>query len=303
MYDEDHLYGVEGEIAFLKMIDHPNICKIYEYFIDHIPCIYFILEFCEGMNLSDFLNERREPFTEWQLGHIYSQIVSAVFYMHQNNIIHRDLKLENIMIQNNKEKDKLKSKLEVGPSTIIKIVDLENCSRYDKECTETDGIGTQVNLAPELCNNQAYNDKCDMWSMGCLLFNLLYKAHPFLENDDMDDNDTIRNIVKCKYVFPERPEVSDELKDMIRSMLELDSKKRISSKQLYYHPWINKFNTSSEINTKELTKDLFQLDGYSSRKILGNLLYEHYIKRMVEEDEKKFAAEVFKKLDENCTGA
>ena len=138
------------------------------------------------------------------------QVLSAVFYCHNINIIHRDLKPENILVE--------KEENEEGFSN-IKIIDFGTAKIFDKDKSEQKVIGTAYYIAPEVLAGK-YNEKCDIWSCGVIMYILLCGRPPF----GGDEDEIIENIKKGEYDLAEEPwnRISYEAKDLIKSMIELN---------------------------------------------------------------------------------
>ena len=150
------------------------------------------------------------------------QVLGAVAYCHDSNIVHRDLKPENVLI------DK-----ELGNS--LKIIDFGTSIEIKQGELLTTTHGTSYYIAPEVLNKK-YNEKCDVWSVGVMLFILLSGKPPF---DGADDNEITENVKIGKYKFDGKQwkKISDDAKDLIKQMLELKYEKRISARECLRHPW------------------------------------------------------------------
>ena len=169
--------------------DHPNIIKFYEYFED-IGYLYLIMEECGGGELFDKITERlemRKPFTEKEAAGVFKQLMSAVAFCHGQNIVHRDLKPENILLQ---------TKFIDSP---IKVIDF-GLSKIFKNSDHTmfNKCGTPYYIAPEVLNGY-YDEKCDIWSAGVILYILLSGEPPF---NGYTDEEIYRKILSKKFSFP-----------------------------------------------------------------------------------------------------
>ena len=302
-FGQTNIEYARSEIEHLKVLDHPNIVKILEYCIcPRMNYIYLVLQLCEGSNLAQLLYRKKKGFSEKDCGHIFSQIALAVNYMHKNNVVHRDLKCENTMIEFNRyrlPKNDI-NLLEINSDTVIKIIDMETCNRFDQKLTSN--VGTHLYQAPEIVRRENYNEKCDMWSMGVILFYMCYMIQPFRPEKDLDEWEVEKNILTCNYKFPEEPYVCDEIKNLIRRMLEQDVNKRMSSEELINEPFIHAYIFPLQTCPSNKKNHLAPLIGYSKRSVLSNLLYEYYIQVMVTDAEKTYARALFKKMDVNCNG-
>ena len=160
------------EMATLKKLDHPNILKLYEVFEDSKK-YFLVTEYCKGGELFEEI-VNKITFSEHEAAGIVKQVLQGVSYCHNIGIVHRDLKPENILVD--KEQ-----------GGILKIIDFGTSAEYDKQ----DGAklstihGTSYYIAPEVLKKK-YNEKCDVWSIGVILYILLSGKPPF---DGKSDNE------------------------------------------------------------------------------------------------------------------
>ena len=222
--------NIENEINVLKKLDHPNIVKIYEFY-NIKDNYYLITEFCKYGELYKY---RKFHFSEKQLCVLFYQIFSGLIYLHDNNIIHRDIKLENIMIDSI-EKDNISCE----PYFFIKIIDFGSAKYFSKEKSENEIIGSSYYIAPEVLK-QDYNEKCDTWSVGVLLYMLLTNKAPF---NGKNDEIIIEKIKEGNYDKKSRKlmDYSDDIRDLLDHLLEVDVDKRFSAKQALNHEWFKKY--------------------------------------------------------------
>ena len=193
-----------NEIELLKKLDHPNIVKIFEFFIEP-DGYYLITEYCGGGELFDAI-KKNGTFSEPVAANIMYQIFNAINYCHQtNNIIHRDLKPENILIV---------SKDESTGFYTVKIIDFGTAKIYEKNKNENKIIGSSYYIAPEVLMKN-YNEKCDIWSCGVILYILLSGRAPFT---GQKDGDVLQKIKQGHYDLKREPfyKISMEAKDLIK---------------------------------------------------------------------------------------
>jgi len=230
-YGEPTYINVKNQIEIQKKLSHPNIVKIYEVY--DIREYYFIIdEYCKYGNLYDYF---RFHFSEKQICIIIYQILSGVLYLHENEIMHRDIRLDNIMVDHI-EKDLSTSE----PYFFIKIINFGSAIPFNKSKNETHLIGTQYYIAPEVIEEN-YNEKCDIWSVGVILYMLIAKKPPF---DGKDKEIIYDKILEEDYNKNSRKllDFSDEVRDLIDKLLEKDKDKRPSAKEALSHPWFQKYN-------------------------------------------------------------
>ena len=176
--------------------------------------------------------------SERQLAVLFYQIFSGLWYLHDNKILHRDIKLENIMISG-KEKDHSTDE----ELFWIKIIDFGTAKIFEKNKKEKDVVGSSYYIAPEVLK-QNYNEKCDTWSVGVILYMTLVGKAPF---DGKDDDEIIHKISKANYNNKESKLLnhSSEVRDLLSKLLEKDINKRLSAKEALEHPWFEKFGGRS----------------------------------------------------------
>ena len=259
-YDEPAYINVKNEIELLKKLSHPNIVKIYEFY--DIREFYFIInEYCKYGDLSKFY---KFHFSEKQICIILYQILSGVLYLHENNIIHRDMKLENIMVDHI-EKDLSTSE----PYFFIKIIDFGSSKIYSKEQQENLIIGTSYYIAPEVINKK-YNEKCDIWSVGVILYMLIAKKPPFNGKNNEDIFEKITNEDYNKH-STNLLEFSEEARDLIGKLLEKNIDKRLSAKEALNHPWFKEFNGRAAFANFKFDDFNLILDKFFNAKKLNKL--------------------------------
>ena len=176
--------------------------------------------------------QNSNSFTEKQAFKYFIQTVSAVYFLHENNLVHRDIKPENLLLD---DKDQ------------IKLCDFGWCV----ELTIGNRItfcGTYEYMAPEIIKEMPYNHSIDTWSLGVLLYELLHGYSPFKSKDsdsspsDQNENysDIFKNIVKVKFSI-DRKDISEDCVDLIHKLLSLDNKTRIKIKDILTHQWVTNF--------------------------------------------------------------
>ena len=173
--------GLMREVNLMIKLDHPNIIKLYEYYEDEKK-IYLIMELCTGGELFDKIiknTENGKPFTEQQVAHIFKQMMSAVNYCHKNGIVHRDLKPENLLYFDQSE------------DSPIKVIDFGMSQRFDHEKFMTEKVGTAYYVSPEVIKGK-YDEKCDIWSAGVILY-ILICGYPCFNGED--DKEIISSIL------------------------------------------------------------------------------------------------------------
>jgi calcium-dependent protein kinase len=278
------------EISILKDLDHPNILKVYEFYSTKSD-LFIISELCTGGELFKKIVEVKY-FPEKVTAHIMKQLFSAVRFCHLNNIIHRDLKPENILIESTEERSR--------EFFTIKIIDF-GTSEYKKNKMLKEKIGSSYYIAPEVLNN-GYNEKCDLWSCGVILYILLCGYPPF--NGKTDDD--ILNKVE-KGVFSMEGSIwngiTDEAKDLIRNLLTRDINKRFSAEQALEHPWFNKIGLcSKKIPDNKLKTIINNLKSFHAEQQLQHVVLTMIVHNLAQRDDVLELRKVFLSFDENGDG-
>ena len=223
--------AIKNEIDILRKLDHPNIVKIIEYY-ETAEAYYIITEFCEKGELYGYINHE---YSERQLAVLFYQVFSGLCYLHDNNILHRDIKLENVLVSEI-EKDPITSKLFYW----IKIIDFGTAKIFLKNKRERAIVGSSYYIAPEVLKKN-YNEKCDTWSVGVILYMLIVGRAPF---DGEDDDEIISRIKIGTYNTKHKKllDKSPELQDLVKKLLDVNNATRLSAKQALDHSWFKKVN-------------------------------------------------------------
>ena len=240
---------IKNEINILKKLDHPNIVKIIEFY--SAPKAYYIItDFC---SCGELYNQIKNQYSENQLAVLFYQVLSGLYYLHSNNIVHRDLKLENILISEI-EKDKVTNEKYFW----VKIIDFGTAKIFEKNKSEKAVVGSSYYIAPEVLHKH-YNEKCDTWSVGVILYMLIVGRAPF---DGKTDEEIIENIEKGQFNSKHKKLLnsSEEVQDLVKKLLEVNVKKRLSSSEALKHPWFKKFNGKSLYSNIEKEKILVYLN-------------------------------------------
>lgn len=286
-----------NEINILKTLDHPNIIKLYETYQDEEK-YYLIFELCKGGELFDTIIENGY-FTEKEAKKLFKCIIKALHYCHKIGICHRDIKPENFMFADKTDFESLKM-IDFGLSKVIpkKKQEKENNTGYGRQRRKgrknmKTKAGTSYYVAPEVLLGE-YNEKCDIWSAGVILYILLCGYPPF---GGANDWEILLAVKRGKYSFKgmEWKYVSEHAKDLIKKML-CPVDKRLSAQDVLNHPWFEKTSNDvkGEINLSKL-KDYVKSNRL--KKVVLN-----YIVTQTDESEIKDLIKLFNKLDVNGDG-
>lgn len=282
------------EIEILIKADHPNIIRIYEYYMDEIN-FYLIMEFVSGGELYDTITSWKE-FNERKAAYIMKQILSAVAYLHSSKIIHRDLKPENMLVEN-------KRKSKTGEEEInIKIIDFGTCNFIDKNSKLSLKVGSPYYIAPEVLKRN-YNEKCDIWSCGVILYVLLVGYPPF---SGSSTDDLLKKVSKGVYSLEGSywKNISSQAKTLVSKMLEFNPSKRISAEEALKETWIVENNSTDFTHQdirffNDVLKNMKNWDAGEKfqQATIAYIVHFLYPSNDIEELKK-----VFKRLDKNGDG-
>ncbi|XP_026328762.1 serine/threonine-protein kinase Nek8-like isoform X2 [Hyposmocoma kahamanoa] len=213
---QDHEQDIANEVKILSSLKHPNIIRFFDcYYNDNHVMIS--MEYATGGNLAEYMYQRYPKLVKQQeILFFLCQILLGVDYIHKKNIIHRDLKAENILLTGKH-------------GIIVKLGDFGISKMLASAKKTSTVIGTPYYLAPELCEGKPYDTKSDIWSLGCLLYEMCTHRRAF-------DSETLVGLVKAitsDSVHPINTAVYDRgLQDLIDSMLSILPDKRPSIKEL-----------------------------------------------------------------------
>lgn len=220
------------EIEVLSQIDHPNIIKIYEYFIAE-ESYFVIVELAKGCELMETI-EQLSCYSENQAAIIMEQLFSCVAYLHSNGIVHRDIKPENIMMESSNIGDLSIKLIDFGSAYIISNSSMGKNLHKEKKIRLR--IGTPYYMAPEVIAGY-YDKKCDLWSLGVIMYILLAGEPPFIGEDDYETFELVK-LGKYSYSGSQWSNVSKQAKALIDKLLTFDAKKRINAEEALKDPWI-----------------------------------------------------------------
>eukprot|EP00879_Flechtneria_rotunda_P001597 GHRR01001757.1.p1 GENE.GHRR01001757.1~~GHRR01001757.1.p1 ORF type:complete len:342 (+),score=105.96 GHRR01001757.1:147-1172(+) len=218
--------NVEREILNHRMLINPNVVGFKEVFLTptHL-CI--VMEYAAGGELFDRI-VKAGRFSEDEARYFFQQLICGVDYCHQSGVCHRDLKLENTL-------------LDGSPAPRVKICDFGySKSALDSQPKST--VGTPAYIAPEVLQRTAYNGHgADVWSCGVTLYVMLVGAYPFEDHTDPRNfSKTIKRILAVKYTIPPQLRISPECQDLLSRIFVANPTQRITLTDIKRHPWFLK---------------------------------------------------------------
>jgi len=260
--DDTFVQELKNEIAILKKLDHPHIVRPIETY-HYKYQIFIVMEHCSGGDLYS-----RDPYSEEEAARIISSILSAVSYLHANNVAHRDLKYENILFVND------------SPKAEIKLIDFGLSKVYGHESpqTLTEGVGTIYTMAPEVLKG-SYTKQADVWSVGVVAYMLLSSQMPFYGRKRQH---IVEQILGGKYDFRGRRwrKTGEPAKDFVRDLLVVDPDERLDAERASSCVWLNKRFSATVRGPKEFEilqakHSIARYAGYTKLKKMALMVVAH----------------------------
>jgi len=228
--DEDKMFLVEKEIEIMSQLDHPNIVKLYEVYVNPEE-VCLVMELAKGGEVFDKLLEYGS-LGEHESAKLVAEVLEAVKYLHSMGIVHRDLKPENILFYDNKAGSK------------VMVTDF-GLSDYEEELSIDSAVcGTATYLSPEVIRRTCSTRAQDMWSLGVICYIMLCGYPPFFRDtkEGADDTVLLKHIARGKYKFHNNfwDDISLDAKEFVRGLMNVDPETRLTSEEALEHPWILK---------------------------------------------------------------
>ena len=238
IFEQKLINQINKEIGIMYNINHPYSVKLYNHFEDNEK-LYLIMELASNGNLYNFIqnNKKQKIKTKEMIKKIIIQVIEIIKYLHSLDIIYRDIKPENILL----DKDYNVKLCDYGWASYLSKGQF--CSAY---------CGTPEYVSPEVIKKYPYNEKVDIWGIGVLIFELVFGYPPFTSNFN---EDRFNNIKEGKINWPK--DLNDmELKDLIEKILKVNPKDRISLDEIEKHQWL--FDTYKKMKEEKKTNDTFE---------------------------------------------
>ncbi|KAH3674324.1 hypothetical protein WICMUC_003396 [Wickerhamomyces mucosus] len=253
-------YGIEREIIIMKLLNHPNVLRLYDVW-ETSKYLYLILEYVEGGELFDLLVERG-PLDEYEAIKYFRQIIMGISYCHALGICHRDLKPENLLLDHDLN---------------IKLADFGMAALENNDRLLETSCGSPHYAAPEIVSGKHYHGfESDVWSCGVILFALLTGRLPF---DDENIRSLLLKVQSGTFEMPSSDEISIEAQDLLSKMLTVDPSKRIKTHEILNHKLlqnypISKLDQETLINLPSPNSYLKQINSIKDidEQILKNLI-------------------------------
>ncbi|XP_012578627.1 PREDICTED: serine/threonine-protein kinase Nek5 [Condylura cristata] len=246
------------EVTLLAKMKHPNIVTFFNSFQEN-DRLFIVMEYCDGGDLMKRIGRQRGVlFSEDQILNWFIQISLGLKHIHDRKILHRDIKAQNIFLSKNGMIAKL------GDFGIARV--LNNSMELARTC-----VGTPYYLSPEICQNQPYNNKTDIWSLGCVLYELCTLKHPFA-------GDNLHQLVLkiCQAHFaPISPRFSHDLQSLISQLFKVSPRDRPSINSILKRPFLEKLIAkylTPEVIQEEFNRTLLRRTRPSASRPVGKVV-------------------------------
>ena len=287
--EEDNELEIINEINILMKMDHPNIVKIFGFYITS-HYYYLITEYCEGGSLFDLIINNNGPFPEIQASYIMHQIFSVVNYCHKMKIIHRDLKPENILINKNENN-----------FVQIKVCDFGTSLMFNRGEVQDELVGSIYYIAPEVLKKK-YNSKCDLWSCGVIMYILLTGVPPF---GGSNNRIIVEKILKHDYDKTLLNKRCKACKELISLLLERNISKRIRADEALKHKWFQIYKSKEirvEVDPKVIENCIINLKKYKKSSEIQEVALLYLVHNNPDLKEVDDACKIFGLIDKNGNG-
>ncbi|CAL8374165.1 serine/threonine-protein kinase Nek8 [Gadus morhua] len=239
----DERLSAQNECQVLKLLNHPNIIEYYENFLED-KALMIAMEYAPGGTLADYIQKRcNSLLDEDTILHFFVQILLAMYHVHNKLILHRDLKTQNILL------DKHQMIVKIGDFGISKIL-VSKSKAYTV-------VGTPCYISPELCEGKPYNQKSDIWALGCVLYELASLKRAF---EAANLPALVLKIMSGTFA-PISDRYSPELRGLVLNMLNLDPSKRpqlneIMALPVCIRPLLNLYTDIGNVKMRRIEKPL-----------------------------------------------
>eukprot|EP00466_Bigelowiella_natans_P014586 jgi/Bigna1/67348/fgenesh1_pg.3_\ len=283
------------EIEVMKQMNHKNVINFYEAFEDS-KYLYLSMELCKGGELFKKVEEGK--MSESRAAKIIGELLQGLKHIHDKNVAHCDLKPENFVF------------LTKGNDSPIKIIDFGMAKPVPPHVYLTQFAGTPYYTAPEIIDGR-YNTACDMWSMGVIMFLLLYGYPPFHATAHKEGSASTKEILRKVLkgfkpeerpgygaFFPKSIKMSAEAKDLISKLLTKNTKERYTVDEMIAHPWFTKAQGYDDPIDPRVTKSLFEF----RRSNKFHQLVLHVLATHNSDDDEEAVKKSFDAMDKNNDG-
>ena len=224
--------NLDAEIKIMKGLSHPNIVNLLDA-IHQKGSMYLVIEHCTDGDLKKYL--RRKRMKEAYVWFYLHQLKEGLRYLQSNNIIHRDLKPQNLLLTQQRQ--------------VLKISDFGFAKQLNSQESMAETMcGTPYYMAPEIMNNEKYTAKADLWSVGIIMFEMIYGKYPFRDvKNPFELREVLLNLI---VTIPDHPETTDQCKHLLKGLLQTNPKNRIKWGNFFDHPWFAMYEITDQKKIK-----------------------------------------------------
>ena len=275
--------NIMREFDILRTLDHPNIVGIFEHFEDEKK-FYMVMEYSKGGEMFNSIVKGANT-NEAMVARTMRQVLSALAYIHAKRIVHRDMKPENILFD------------ELGNEQNLKLVDFGEATYLDASGQVVGVCGTSYYVAPEVLSGP-YNELCDVWSCGVIMYILLSGKVPF---NGHNDDEIIARVRTGEYSLdiPEFAKVSEEAIDLIKHMI-CPADTRISARAALQHPWMKRF-FSVVPDEDKMNATMLNLTKYTRGSLMREAIISFVVTHTLPRAEVRKLRDIFLLLNESGT--
>lgn len=212
--------SIRREMSVLKTLNHPNIIKLHDVFFDNEnKNVYLVLDYFKNGDMTNIL--KNKPLKEKYAKKYMRQLAHGLKYLYDKNILHRDLKLQNILVTDSYD---------------IVITDFGFARYFEDDCMLKTLCGSPLYMSPEILIKKSYNNKSDLWSVGIIMYELLFAQVPFKASNMID---LMKKVKHKDVVIPEEYKdiISNEAQDLLFYLLKKNPKNRIDWEDFFNHEW------------------------------------------------------------------
>ncbi|XP_016002883.2 serine/threonine-protein kinase 33 isoform X3 [Rousettus aegyptiacus] len=256
---------LEREVSILKSVKHEHIIHLEQVF-ETPKKMYLVMELCEDGTLKEIL-DRKGHFSENETRWIIQSLASAIAYLHSNDIVHRDLKLENMLVKSSFIDDNNEMNLNIKVTDFGLAVKKHGRSEAMLQTT----CGTPIYMAPEVINAHDYSQQCDIWSIGVIMYILFCGEPPFLASSEEKLFELIR---KGELHFDGQvwDSISDSAKSVLKQLMKVDPAHRITAKELLDNQWLTLAAYTKKFPVTSKKENMDSLDTSYSNSTSSRLL-------------------------------